>query len=105
MAVNLADLKAECRVQHDFEDTLLQRKLDVAKLFVESRIGKSFDDFEDGIPAALDEAVLRIASHLYEHRGVASETALSAIPEGFRDLVNMYRKWTIHSAGCTDDGV
>ncbi len=105
MAVVLADLKAECRVLHDFEDALLERKLAAAKLFVESRIGRTLASFEDGTPAALDEAVLRIAGHLYEYRGVASETALSTIPEGFRELVNIYRKWPIHSTGCRDDGV
>ncbi|RJG44916.1 head-tail connector protein [Mesorhizobium sp. DCY119] len=92
MAVNLADLKAECRVLHSHEDTLLQRKLDTAKIFVESRIGQKLDEFEDGVPAPLDEAVLKVAAHLYEWRGVASETALTQIPEGFRALVNIYRK-------------
>lgn len=105
MAVTLTDLKAECRVLHDYEDTLLERKLATAKLFVESRIGRTLDTFTDGIPAPLDEATLKLAAHLYEHRGVASETALTAIPEGFRELVNIYRKWSIHSTGCTSDGV
>lgn len=104
MAVTLADLKTECRVLHDFEDALLERKLAAARLFVESRIGRTLDTFTDGIPAALDEAVLRIAAHMYEWRGVANETALSTIPEGFRELVNMYRKWTIHSTASTTDG-
>lgn len=97
MAVVLADLKAEVRVTHSFEDTLLQRKLDAATEFVESRIGRSFDTFTAGIPASLDEAVLRIASHLYEWRGVASETALVVIPEGASALINNYRNWTGHS--------
>ena len=56
MAVILTDLKAEVRVTHSHEDTLLQRKLDAATIFVESRIGKSFDDFEDGVPAATAHA-------------------------------------------------
>ncbi len=104
MAVNLADLKAEVRVLHDHEDSLLARKLAAAQIFVESRIGRKFDDFEDGVPAALDEAVLKIAAHLYEFRGVASEKALTAIPEGLTALINIYRRWTIHSTGCRSDG-
>jgi len=103
MAVILTDLKAEVRVTHSHEDTLLQRKLDAATIFVESRIGKSFDDFEDGVPAALDEAVLKIAAHLYEWRGVASETALSVIPEGASALINIYRKWAGSSGYCEPD--
>lgn len=97
MAVTLTDLKAECRVLHSHEDALLQRKLDVAKELVESRIGRKLDTYTDGIPASLDEATLKAATHLYEWRGVATETALAAIPDGFSALINMHRKWSVHS--------
>lgn len=104
MAVTLADLKQEVRVLHTHEDALLERKLAAAIIFVESRIGRSLDDFEDGTPAALDEAVLKIAAHLYEFRGVATDKALAAIPEGFSALTNIYRRWTIHSSSPRSDG-
>lgn len=47
MALDLADLKAKCQVLHDYEGSLLTRKL---------------NDFEDGTPAALEEAVLKVAA-------------------------------------------
>lgn len=105
MAVNLADLKAEVRVTHGHEDALLQRKLDTARIFVESRIGAKFDTFTGGIPAPLDEAVLKIAAHLYEWRGVASDVAPSVIPEGASALINIYRKWRGHSGWVEPDAV
>ncbi|WP_413709381.1 head-tail connector protein [Rhizobium sp. Rhizsp82] len=87
----MADVKAELRILHAHEDGLIQRKLSAAIDYVESAIGKKLADIEGGAPASLDEAIIALACHLYEHRGVATESALSAIPSGFQDMIRTSR--------------
>lgn len=89
--VEIADLKAELRITHDFEDTLIQRKIDAAKDYIENVIARKFEDIDGGPPAALQEAWLKLAAHLYEWRGAAAETSLTALPNGFDDLLRSYR--------------
>lgn len=91
MAINLEDVKAELRVTHAHEDSLIARKLAAAQDHVESAIGVKLADIEGGAPASLEEAVIKLAAHLYEWRGVASEGGIAATPESFQDLLRANR--------------
>jgi len=44
------------------------------------------------VPPALKQAVLFLVAHLYENREAIAETALSAIPFGVADMVNLHRR-------------
>jgi len=91
MAISLADVKAELRVTHNHEDSLITRKLAAAQDYIEGAVGKKLDDIEGGPPASLEEAVIKLACHLYEFRGVATEGALAIIPAGFQDMLRTSR--------------
>lgn len=96
MAVTLALLKAHLRILHDSEDELLDAKLATARGHVQSYIGRTLDEIEDGdedFPPALDEAVLLLVAHLYEHRSALTEATLSIMPMGFYELVGPHRRW------------
>jgi len=91
MAVSVADVKAELRIAHAHEDALIGRKLAAAIDYVETQIGKKLDDIEGGSPGSLEEAIIRLACHLYEWRGVAVDSAMSEIPSGFGDMIRANR--------------
>lgn len=44
-------------------------------------------------PAPLVEAALKLAVHLYEWRGVATEGALAVVPAGFHAMLAPFRNW------------
>lgn len=102
MAISVADIKAELRISHDFEDALIARKLAAATNFVEDSIGIKLADIEE-VPAALEEAIIALTSHLVEWRGVATETAMSEIPAGFMTMLRMNRFGKFPAV--VDDGV
>lgn len=91
MAFSLADLKAELRITSSHEDALLTRKLAAAQDYVETAIGAKLAEIDGGAPASLEETVLRLAAHLYEWRGVATDTALTQIPAAYQDFLRSNR--------------
>jgi uncharacterized phage protein (predicted DNA packaging) len=91
MAISLADVKAELRIKHAHEDTLIARKLSAAQDYVETQIGTKLADIPGGAPSSLEEAVISLACHFYEWRGAATEGGLSSIPDGFQDLLRANR--------------
>lgn len=91
MAISLADVKAEMRLSHNFEDTLITRKLAAATDYVEEAIGRKLAEIDGGAPPALEEAIIALTCHLVEWRGVATEAALTLIPSGYADLLRTFR--------------
>ncbi|MCS0494337.1 head-tail connector protein [Ancylobacter sp. MQZ15Z-1] len=90
----LADLKADLRIDFDDDDTLLGGKLEAARRHVEAWCGP-LEDFADGVPADLIEAMKLLAGHLYENREAtyAGQGEVTEVPFGFHDLIGPYRKW------------
>lgn len=89
--ITVGDIKAELRIQHDFEDALIQRKIAAAQDYIEGMIARKFSEIDGGIPAALQEAWIKLAAHLYEWRGAASEASVSSLPIGFEDFLRSFR--------------
>lgn len=86
----LADLKAHLRVDFADEDALLAALLATARGYVECWCGP-LDDFTDGVPPALVQAMRMYVAHLYANREAAGETSLSEAPMGFFDLIDPHR--------------
>lgn len=92
--VTVDDLKAHMGLLEDEEtDTVLEQKIGAAEDWVAGYIGQPLADL-DPLPAAVKEAVLRLAAELCENRE-ASLVGVSAeiLPFGVTDLLTPVRKW------------
>lgn len=90
--VSLDALKSHVRVDYGDDDADLGAKLEAARRHIEAYVGP-LDDFENGVPAEIVEAVKQLAAHFYATREAAQEESLSVIPFGVFDLIGPYRKW------------
>ena len=91
--VSLVDIKRQLRVDFVDDDELLVDKLEAARKHIEAWVGP-LDDFEDGVPGDIMEAICQHAAHLYENREATTlgdDAAL--VPLGYYDLIGPYRKW------------
>jgi len=52
----------------------------------------TYDVYDDHIPEPLKQAALLLIAHLYENRGVITDTSANEIPFAFQSLVAPYRK-------------
>ncbi|WP_316394937.1 head-tail connector protein [Bradyrhizobium sp. 33ap4] len=88
--ITLEAAKAHLNVTTDFDDVLIQQKLDAAKAWVGSYTAGDVD--ADSAPAPVLEAVLQLCGHLYENReaSLVGVTA-SSLPFGMLDLLCPYR--------------
>lgn len=91
MEISLADVKAELRITHNFEDALITRKIAAAKDYIEEIIGCKLESIEGGAPAGLIEAWVKLTVHFYEWRGAAIDGSMAAMPNSFDDLLRTYR--------------
>ncbi|ORE90152.1 head-tail connector protein [Aurantimonas sp. 22II-16-19i] len=76
MSVTVSDLKSHLNLDTVEDDALLSRKIAAAKAWIASYTGTPFP--ETDTPADLDEAVLQLATHFYEHRGDEAEADIPA---------------------------
>ena len=98
MALDIDALKAHCNVTGTQDDAVLTRMLSASTAHLERILGFAIDDadeFPNGTPADLEEAVLMLAAHWFENReatlvGVSAQ----ALPFGVRDVVGEYRRYT-----------
>lgn len=91
MSLELEDVKAHLRIQHDVEDTLILTYWDAAIGHVEQYLG---DNMPDPAPRPIDAAILLLVADMYEHRTRQTTQPLS---EGstFRLLLNPYRSMSV----------
>lgn len=92
--IDLADVKAHLNITDNADDTVITAKLAAASSYVEHYVGQLFEDYVDGVPDPLKEAVRQVTAHFYENRepvlvGVSGQE----IPLSAFDLMNAYRKW------------
>jgi hypothetical protein len=98
-AITVEDLRLHLNLTADntADDDLLATKIEAAQAAVEAYIGSKLDDadeFPDGTPAPLLEAVRQLAAHLYANREpVLIGVSAQAMPLGVFDLVGPYRRW------------
>jgi hypothetical protein len=91
--VTPAELRAHSNLSEDEADAFLTGKIEAAEDWIAGYIGQALADL-DPVPAAVKEAVLRLAADLYELRE-ASLVGVSAeiLPFGVTDLLAPYRTW------------
>lgn len=95
MVLTLSEIKAQLRVDDDYEDDLLEAKILAAEAHIESLIGKSFDDYEGDVPEPLKEAVRMLVGHWFDNREAVSEDAQTKeTPFGVWQIVNEHRVWS-----------
>ncbi|MBN8914590.1 MAG: phage gp6-like head-tail connector protein [Rhizobiales bacterium] len=86
----LADLKEHLRLDFSDDDNLLAGELEAARGYVEGWCGP-LDDFTDGVPPVLVQAMKMYVAHLFANREAAGETSLTEAPMGFFDLIDPHR--------------
>lgn len=96
MSVSLEDAKAHLNITIDADDALITRLISVAQDWLERQLGYGIATrYPDGMPPAINHAVLLMVAHYYENReaalvGVNAQT----LPFGVIDIVNDYRDWS-----------
>ncbi len=96
MIATADDLRHQLNLEAGFEpDAFLVRKIAAAESWISAYIGEPVASLQP-VPAALQEAVLLLAAHLYENREatVVGSTA-SELPFGVLDLIRPFRVWSI----------
>ncbi|MGY3575283.1 head-tail connector protein [Bradyrhizobium sp. USDA 4504] len=91
--ITLDQAKAHLNVTTEFDDALIQGKLDAAKAWVAAYTAGDVDS--DTTAAPVREAVLQLTAHLYENRetSLVGVTAQS-LPFGLLDLLSPYRAFS-----------
>ena len=97
--ITLDEIKLHCRIDHDADDSLLEKYKDAAREATSKYISRPLydtsvpDDAEDGIVInrAMELAMLLMVAHWYAHRESVSETSMSEVPHGVHALLQPYR--------------
>ena len=92
-AVDLAEIKAHLRVDHDDEDSLIESYLSAAQAHVRRYLRRDLDtEFPDGWPFEADQAVRLLTCQWYENRSATVYGGVgAALPFGVKDLLSGLR--------------
>lgn len=88
--ITLEEVKLHCRIDDDYEDTLLQVYIDTSLEVCQKHVGKRFDSGLEFTPA-IKTGCLMYISFLYEHRSVTTNTAMEMVPMTISALWSVYR--------------
>jgi uncharacterized phage protein (predicted DNA packaging) len=88
--ITLEEAKLQCRVDSDYEDTLIQAYIDASLEACQKHIGKRFDD---GMPfnPALKVGCLMYVAFLYDSRAMVSAAEMYEVPLAIASLWSVYR--------------
>ena len=98
--LTLADIKAQARVEHDYEDTYLMKLGKAAERKLLKDIQRTYAEvveMEGGWPEDLTIAALLLTSHWYQHREPTTNQSMSVVPYSYDALYMPYRKGTYSS--------
>jgi hypothetical protein len=98
MALTPDDLKAQLNGVVAEDEAMLPRLLDAAVAHTERQLGFKLNDteqFPEGAPADVEQAILMLAAHWYENReaSIVGVTA-QAVPFGFDEIIREHRSYT-----------
>ncbi|HAV2174717.1 TPA: phage gp6-like head-tail connector protein [Enterobacter cloacae] len=88
--ITLEEAKLHCRIDGDYEDTLIQAYIDAALEVCQKHIGKRFDNGLEFTPA-IKIGCLMYVSQLYEYRTTIGDTDAKEIPMAVSALWSVYR--------------
>lgn len=91
--ITLAEVKLHCRVDDDYEDSLLEAYIAAALEVCQMHIGKRFDSEppELAFNAALKVGCMMYVSQLYEYRATISDVEAKEVPFAISALWSAYR--------------
>jgi uncharacterized phage protein (predicted DNA packaging) len=90
----LDQLKAQCRVDSDDEDDVLQHYLDSAAEYVLGFVPELADSPPQPVPDTVNQAVLLIAASWYAQREDSLPDQQKDIPMSAQQLLNQVRTWS-----------
>lgn len=88
--ITLAEAKLQCRVDDDYEDTLIQAYIDASLEVCQKHIGKRFDDGLSFTPA-IKVGCLMYVAFLYDSRAIVSAAEMYEAPLAITSLWSVYR--------------
>ena len=91
--VTLEEIKANARIDSQEDDILLEQIGEAAEQTVLNLLERDLDDIRAEfhcVPAPIKQAVLMMATHLYEYRGVVNPTALYNVPYSIDAMLKPY---------------
>lgn len=91
--LTLDEVKLHCRIDDDYDDSLIQVYIAAALEVCQKHIGKRFDTDTPDIPfnAALKVGCMMYISQLYEYRSTISDVEAKEIPLAISALWSVYR--------------
>ena len=101
--LTLADIKAQCRIDGDAEDSILTMYGQSAETTLAGYLGYMDDhnhpdvdsmlaDFDNNLPKPLYQAALLLVDTSYQYRSPISNQNMSVVPYSFDILVKQYVK-------------
>ncbi|NIF02108.1 phage gp6-like head-tail connector protein [Pantoea sp. Acro-805] len=91
--ITLEEVKLHCRIDDDYEDSLLEAYIAAALEVCQKHIGKRFDSEppEQAFNAALKVGCMMYVSQLYEYRATISDVEAKEVPFAISSLWSAYR--------------
>lgn len=94
--ITLDEVKAQLSVDHDLDNALLTRLIDVSLEVAQSHIGKTFGDVLDDKTVVFNESIkhgcLMFIAHLYANRESTTDLTLKETPLAVKALWGVYRE-------------
>lgn len=96
MYITLEKIKEHLKIDVDIEDNYLLSLIDAAENAVQNHIGVDLAEYvaNDGyLPPALEQAILLMASNLYNNRESIAYTSVYSIPMSLEYLLAQFKKY------------
>lgn len=95
MIVELAHVKENLNVTDNADDALLTRQIAAAETHINQLLGfKMEEQFPDGVPDDLKQAVCHLVGHWYENREASIVgVGISNVPYSVREIVREHQDW------------
>ncbi|MBO4778074.1 MAG: phage gp6-like head-tail connector protein, partial [Bacteroidales bacterium] len=76
MSIELSDIKAYLRINHDVDDSYIGELVEVAKSFIKEQTGVAYSDNDK----VYRQGVLFLVAHLYDNRSAVEEKTVNIVP-------------------------
>lgn len=76
MSIELSDIKAYLRINHDVDDSYIKELIGVAESFIKEQTGVEYSDKDK----VYRQGVLFLVAHLYDNRSAVTEKTLNIVP-------------------------
>ena len=95
--ITLAEIKANSRIDFDYDDDLVTRCGNAAELYILKQTRRTYENIEDVYGNDIDDlktAALLLADVGYKHRSPVSDTNKSVVPYTFDNMIADYVRTT-----------